>query len=196
MNGTELSEKLRATPGGVALALRLGARDYADNYVATLQAALRDAGVGTATHTIFVSVTNPVSLVNNLAQALAVPTHDLSYIDAISHIMMNYRDPLPNASYIESPRMLENIMLHIEFLLRKHPTPRNVVIIDSVNTLAIHNPPDLLSEFFHILLNNLKARQVLSILLTTTDENSPSIDLMLQLVVDETLEVRENPAGS
>ncbi|HKS59352.1 MAG TPA: hypothetical protein VJS68_01075, partial [Thermoplasmata archaeon] len=136
------------------------------------------------------SVTNPAALVNNLAQALDVPTGDLSFIDAISHIMMNYRDPLPNASYIESPRMLEDIMLRIEFLLRKHPKPRSIVIIDSVNTLAIHNPSDLLSEFFHILLNNLKARQVLSILLTTTDENSPTIDQILSLVVDETIDVR------
>jgi KaiC/GvpD/RAD55 family RecA-like ATPase len=196
VNASELGEKLRTTPGGVALALRLGTKDYADNYVATLQATLRDASVGTNTHTIFVSVTNPASLVNSLAQALDVPTDEVSYIDAISHIMMNYRDPLPNASYIESPRMLEDIMLRIEFLLRRFPKPRHVVVIDSVNTLAIHNPPDLLSEFFHIMLNNLKARQVLSVLLTTTDENSPTIDQILQVVVDESIEVRANPRGS
>jgi hypothetical protein len=191
----ELGEKLRTTPGGVTLALRLGAREYADNYVAALQATLREASLGSDTHTIFVSVTNPASLVNNLAQALDISQTDLSYIDAISHIMMNYRDPLPNASYIESPRMLEDIMLRIEFLLRKHPKPRSVVVIDSVNTLAIHNPPDLLSEFFHILLSNLKTRQVLSILLTTSDENSPTIDQILSLVVDETVEVRVAPRG-
>ena len=186
----DLSEQLREAASGSSLALRLGSKDYAENYVATLQATLRDASAGTKAHTIFVSVTNPASLVNDLVVALDVPQASISYVDAISHIMMNYRDPLPNASYIESPRMLEDIMLRIEFLLRKFPKPRQLVVIDSVNTLAIHNPPDLLSEFFHIMLNNLKARQVLSVLLTTSDENSPFIEQILQLVVDDTIDVR------
>jgi hypothetical protein len=58
-----------------------------------------------------------------------------------------------------------------------------------VNSLAIHNPPELLSEFFHILLNNLKSRQVLTLVLETTDEEAAAIDQMLNLVVDETIDI-------
>jgi hypothetical protein len=188
-SATEIGERLRALTGGAAVALRLDPHEYADHYFSALTATLRDLGSEPDNHTIYVSVTNPASLVWSLAQALDVPKDRIAFVDAISHIMMNYRDPLPNAVYLESPRMLEDLMLRVEYLLRKHPAPRPVVVLDSVNSLAIHNPPELLTEFFHILLNNLKTRQVLSVLLTTSDDPNSPIDQMLSLVVDETLDV-------
>lgn len=184
-----VADRLRALSGGSAVALRLRPEQYADQYFAALNATLREFGMETQGQTIFVSVTNPASLVWSLAQALDVPGDRIQFVDAISHTMMNYRDPLPNATYVESPRMLENIMLRVEYLLRKHPSPRTLVVVDSVNTLAIHNSPDLLSEFFHILLNNLKSRQVLTVLLAVADDANPDIDQMLSLVVDETIDV-------
>ncbi|MGD0250057.1 MAG: hypothetical protein ABSB97_04125, partial [Thermoplasmata archaeon] len=71
----------------------------------------------------------------------------------------------------------------------KFPHPRSIVVIDSVNSLAIHNPPELLSEFFHILLNNLKSRSVLTLVLETSEEEQKGIEQMLNLVVDETIDV-------
>jgi hypothetical protein len=189
VNDSDLGEKLRSFTGGSAVALRLDPREYADHYFSALSATLRDVSVETSSHTIYVSVTNPASLVWSLAQALDVPAARLSFVDAISHIMMNYRDPLPNAIYIESPRMLEDIMLRVEYLLRKHPSTHPIVVIDSVNSLAIHNPPDLITEFLHILLNNLKSRQVLTVIFAVTDDTSSVVDQMLSLLVDESIDV-------
>ena len=189
MAPVDIAERLRGMTGGAAVALRLDPREYADQYFAVLSATLRDLSSETNAHTIYVSVTNPASLVWSLAQALDVQADRISFVDAISHIMMNYRDPLPNASYIESPRMLEDIMLRVEYLLRRRPSPRTIVVIDSVNSLAIHNPTDLLSEFFHILLNNLKSRQVLAVVLSVSEDTTSELDQMLSLVVDETIRV-------
>jgi hypothetical protein len=186
---SEIGERLRALSGGSAVALRLDPHEYADHYFAALAATLRDLGPDSSTMTIYVSVTNPAALVWSLAQALDVTADRVWFVDAISHIMMNYRDPLPNATYIESPRMLEDIMLRVEYLLRKYPSPHPTVVIDSVNSLAIHNPPDLLSEFFHILINNLKSRQVLTALLVVSDDTTSVLDQMLSLVVDETIDL-------
>lgn len=195
MPGVDLTEKLRALQGGAAVAIRLDPREYADQYFAVMSAVLRDIGSEPNAHTIYVSVTNPAALVWSLAQALDVPAERISFVDAISHIMMNYRDPLSNASYIESPRMLEDIMLRVEYLLLRRPSPRSIVIIDSANSLAIHNPPDLLSEFFHILLTNLKSRQVLAMVLTVTEDGLSALDQMLSLVVDESIEVPRGGGG-
>ncbi|HEV2449975.1 MAG TPA: hypothetical protein VGU43_06180 [Thermoplasmata archaeon] len=186
----DLGERLRGLTNGAAVALRLDSLNYADNYLLALNAAIRDVGADPNTHTIYVSVTNPAALVWTIAQALDIPPERISFVDAISHIMMEFRNPLPNATYLESPRMLENLMLRVEYLLRKHSTERNIVILDSVNSLAIHNPPGLLSEFFHILINNLKSRQVLAVLLATADDTTTTIDQIISLVVDETIDVR------
>jgi hypothetical protein len=186
---TDIAERLRHLSGGSAVAIRLNPQEYADDYFAALNATLHIAPPDGDAHTIYVSVTNPCALVWSIAQALAVEPERLSFVDAISHTMMNYRDPLANATYVESPRMLETIMLRVEFLLRMHPGTKTTLIIDSVNSLAIHNSKDLLSEFFHILLNNLKSRQVLSILLIVSDDANSELDQMIGLVVDETIDV-------
>ncbi len=189
MGQADIGERLRALPSNSAVALKLDAREYADHYFAFLNATLRDLGSEPDVHTIYVAVTSPASFVWSLAQALDVPPGRLSFVDAISHLMMRFDDTLPNATYVESPRALEEIMLRIEYLLRRFPHPRPVVVIDSVNSLAIHNPPELLSEFLHILLNNLKGRPALTLVLETTDEQAASVEQLLNLVVDETIDV-------
>jgi hypothetical protein len=185
----DIGERLRALPGGSAVALKLDPREYADHYFAVLNATLRDVGSETDAHTIYITVTNPASFVWGLAQALDVPADRISFVDVISHIMMNYANPLPNATYIETPRALEEIMLRVDYLLRKFPHPRSIVVVDSVNALAIHNPRELLSEFFHIFLTNLKSRNVLALVLETSDEESGGLEQMLNLLVDETIDV-------
>jgi hypothetical protein len=181
----DVAERLRSFTSGGTVALKLDAKEYADNYLAALGLTVRDLGGETNAHTIYVSVTNPASLVWSLLQALDIPSARLSFVDAISHLMMSYENVLPNASYVESPTMLEGIMLRIEFLLRRHPSQRNMVIIDSVNSLAVHNSADVLSEFFHILVNNLKTRSVLTVLFATSGDEGAELDRILSLVVDE-----------
>jgi KaiC/GvpD/RAD55 family RecA-like ATPase len=185
----DIGERLRSIPGGSAVALKLDPREYADHYFAVLNATLRDVGSEADAHTIYITVTNPASFVWSLAQALDVPQDRLSFVDVISHIMMNYANPLANATYIETPRALEEIMLRVDYLLRKFPHPRSIVVVDSLNALAIHNPRELLSEFFHIFLTNLKTRNVLALILMTSDEEAGGLEQMLSLLVDETIDV-------
>ena len=189
MPQADIGERLRALPAGSAVAVKLDARQYADHYFAFLNATLRDLGSEPDVHTIYVAVTSPASFVWSLAQALDVQPDRISFVDAISHLMMRFSDNLSNVTYVESPRALEEIMLRIEYLLRRFPHPRSVVVIDSVNSLAIHNPPELLSEFLHILLNNLKGRQALTLVLETSDEQAQSVEQLLNLVVDETIDI-------
>ncbi len=185
----DIGERLRGLPGGSAAALKLDPREYADHYFAVLNGTLRDLGSETDAHVIYITVTNPASFVWSLAQALDVPASRISFVDVISHIIMNYSNPLPNATYVETPRALEEIMLRVDYLLRKYPHPRSVVVVDSLNALAIHNPRELLSEFFHIFLTNLKSRNVLTLILVTSDEEAGELERMLNLLVDETVDV-------
>ncbi len=189
MPPADIGDRLRDLPGGTAVALKLDPREFADHYFAVLNATLRDVGSEPNAHVIYITVTNPASFVWSLAQALDVPQDRLSFVDVISHIMMNYSNPLPNATYVETPRALEEIMLRVDYLLRKYPHPRSVVVVDSLNALAIHNPRELLSEFFHIFLTNLKSRNVLTLILVTSDEEAGELERMLNLLVDETVDV-------
>ena len=189
----DVAEHLRALPEGAGLSLKMGGAQYADNYLAALAAILRDYATEVQAYSIYVTITNPSILVNSLLSSLDIPSDRVFFVDAISHIMMSSQNKIPNASYVESPTMLENIMLRVEYFLRKSNAPRKIVIIDSVNSLAIHNDPAILSEFFHIMVNNLKSRGVTTVILAVAEETSPELENILSLVCDDTVVLGANP---
>jgi archaellum biogenesis ATPase FlaH len=83
--------------------------------------------------------------------------------------------------------MLENIMLKVEFLIRKLKDAECVVIIDSINSLAIHNNPKILSEFLHILINHLRSRNAYTVIFAMEEYATEEISNILNLVCDETI---------
>ena len=87
--------------------------------------------------------------------------------------------------------MLENIMLKVEYLLRKHEDRKALVVLDSINSLAIHNNTKILSEFLHILVNNLRSRGAYTVIFSMQEYETEEIRNMLVLVSDETIELGE-----
>jgi len=81
--------------------------------------------------------------------------------------------------------MLENLMLKVEFLLRKSQAANKLVIIDSINSLAIHNNNWILSEFLHILVSGLRAREAYTIILSVEEHSTPELTNMVNLVCDQ-----------
>jgi KaiC/GvpD/RAD55 family RecA-like ATPase len=87
---------------------------------------------------------------------------------------------------VESPTMLENIMLKVEFLMRSIEG-KKIVLLDSINSLAIHNNTKILSEFLHIMVNNLRAKEAYTVILSVEEQSTEEINNMLGLICDESL---------
>jgi KaiC/GvpD/RAD55 family RecA-like ATPase len=192
----EIAERLRALSEGSGVAMKLGGSDYAGNYLQFLAAVLRDFAMEVNAYTIYVSVTNPSALVASLLSSLEIPADRVFFVDVISQTMMSTLNKLPNASYVESPTMLENVLLRVEYCLRRSEAPRKLVILDSVNSLAIHNDPAILSEFFHIMVNNLKSRGITTIILAVAEETSQELENLLSFVCDDTIQLgASSPEG-
>ncbi len=81
--------------------------------------------------------------------------------------------------------MLENLMLKVEYLIRKSQSANKLVIIDSINSLAIHNNNWILSEFLHILVSGLRAREAYTIILSVEEHSTPELNNMVNLVCDQ-----------
>ena len=99
--------------------------------------------------------------------------------------MMGKTSQSDHVIFVESATMLENIMLKVQYLMKKSKRENKVVIIDSVNTLAIHNNTKILSEFFHILLNNLRSKDAYIFILNMEGQGSEDLDSMMNLVADD-----------
>ncbi|OGS66508.1 MAG: hypothetical protein A3K59_08480 [Euryarchaeota archaeon RBG_19FT_COMBO_69_17] len=184
---TEISEKLLALPEASAVSLRLRTEQYFDAVQGMLDlfASKKDLDV------IYITTTIPAQSIINALEVLEISMDRIWFVDCISQIMMSSAKRHPHVIAVESPTMLENIMLKVEYLMRKNPSRKDLVVLDSINSLAIHNNTKILSEFLHILVNNLRARGAYTVIFSMQEYESDDIRNMLVLVSDETTEIEE-----
>ena len=184
---TEVADRLGNLPEASAVAIRLKAEQYFD----AIQGMLDRFATKKGLEVVYVTSTIPSQSIINALEALEIPIDHVWFVDCISQIMMSQAKRHQHAIVVESPTMLENIMLKVEFLLRKHPDRNALVVLDSINSLAIHNNTKILSEFLHILVNNLRSRGAYTVIFSMQEYETDEIRNMLVLVSDETIELGE-----
>jgi KaiC/GvpD/RAD55 family RecA-like ATPase len=185
----EVSEKLRALPDSSAIAMRLKSEQYFD----AIQGMIDRFAMKKDLEVVYVTSTIPSQSIINALEVLEIPMDHIWFVDCISQIMMSQEKRHPHAIIVESPTMLENIMLKVEFLLRRVPERNALVVLDSINSLAIHNNTKILSEFLHILVNNLRSRGAYTVIFSMQEYETEEIRNMLVLVSDETIELGALP---
>ncbi len=180
----EIAERLGVLPESSAVALHLKAEQYFDAVQGMLDrfASKKDLEV------VYVTTTLPSQSIINALEVLEIPLDHIWFVDCISQIMMSQTKRHAHSIIVESPTMLENIMLKVEFLLRRQPNRKALVVLDSINSLAIHNNTKILSEFLHILVNNLRSRGAYTVIFSMQEYETEEIRNMLVLVSDESIE--------
>src|SRR5881396_2101694 len=176
----EVAEKLSTLREASAVALRLKTVQYFD----AIQGMLDRFAMKKNLEVVYVTTTIPAQSILSALEVLEVPMDHIWLVDCISQIMMSPGKQHPHAIVVESPTMLENIMLKVEFLLRKHPDRSALVVLDSINSNT-----KILSEFLHILVNNLRARGAYTVIFSMLEYETEDIRNMLVLVSDETIEL-------
>lgn len=183
---SEIAEKLTALPESSAVAMVISVENYIDVMRAVLDSFSKEKGLSS----IYITSTIPSHSITNVLNILEIDQDDVYFIDCISHIMMGAAKQSEHVYFVESPTMLENIMLKVEYLMRSIEGNK-LVLLDSINSLAIHNNTKILSEFLHILVNNLRAKEAYTLILSVEEQSSEAITNMLNLICDETIITKE-----
>ncbi len=183
---SELADKLETIEPGSAIALKFDVDSYFD-IVTTLT---DDFPGNRDMQVIYTSSTISSQTTIQVLKAFDIDRSDIRFVDAVSYMTMGSAEKAEGVTYVESPTMLENIMLKIEYLFKKYPSEENTVVIDSIDSLAIHNNNRILSEFLHILISNLRSYDCYTIILSGFEQESEEIDNMLAMVCDDVLEVK------
>ena len=148
---------------------------------------------------IYITSTIPSNVIMDQLKNEGIEAKNIYFIDCISFMVGGAGgEEGSNVMYIESPTMLENIMLKINIWLKRLNKPHEdvIVFLDSVNTLAMHNDERLISEFLHYIINSLRARNILTVVLSVQGQTPEDIETIMQLVCDETIIATETEAGS
>jgi len=135
---------------------------------------------------IYISITVPSSTILSAMQSLEIDTSKLRFVDCISFATMESSATEDQQTvFVESPTMLEYIVLKMEYLFRKGRDEQFMVVLDSVNSLAAHNEVRMLYEFMQVLMASAKSRGAYPVLLSMEEQMKPEVREMLQLVCDQ-----------
>lgn len=182
-----VAKRLDALPESSAVALRI----RADNYFDTIRGVLDSFAPGKDLDSIYVTSTIPAQSIVNALEVLEIDLEKIYFVDCVSQFMMGASEKHEHAIYVESPTMLENVMLKVEYLIRKTKGRNDLVILDSINSLAIHNSIRMLSEFLHMFVNNLRSKKAYAIIFSMEEYESEEIRNIMNLVCDETISAAE-----
>ncbi len=181
----ELPEKLDSLDQGSAIALKVDV----DVYFEVITTLTDDFSGDKDMQTIYTTSTISSSTIIKVLDAFDINREKINFVDAVSYMTMGGAEKKEGVIFVESPTMLENISLKVEYLLRKYPSEENTVILDSIDSLAIHNDKRILSEFLHILISSLRSHDCYTFILSVSEQDSEEIDNMLAMVCDDFIEV-------
>ena len=106
----------------------------------------------------------------------------IQFIDLVSSGILGGTDvEYNNIHFVDSPIMLESVLLRTLYILRMTTSARNFVFLDSVNALAIYNDDRMLAEYLHTFINTFRQREVLSVILNVPDQTPPLVLANLDL---------------
>ncbi|MEW5936477.1 MAG: hypothetical protein AB1665_01480 [Candidatus Thermoplasmatota archaeon] len=194
MTSTELAEILQKSEIPTALAVGFRTDAYFDAIRGLVDIFASKRGL----NTIYITASMPSNSIIGILNLLEINMEKVHFVDCVSHIMMGAATRQENVHYVESPTMLENIMLKVEYLVRKNNGKNCLVILDAINSLAIHNNTKILSEFLHIFINSLRSKGVFAFIFSMEEFSSDEILGMMSLVCEDVISMsgRVEDAGT
>jgi KaiC/GvpD/RAD55 family RecA-like ATPase len=182
VSAQQIAKELSEMPPSSAVSLQMSV----DNYLDVIRGVVDLFANKKEMDTIYVTATISSDAIRRVLEALDIDASRVYFVDCISHIMMGASSAQQDehTTLVESPTMLENLMLKVEYLIRRSESKDKLVVIDSINSLAIHNNNWILSEFLHILVSGLRSRDAYTVIFTVEEHSTSEINNMVSLVCD------------
>ena len=112
------------------------------------------------------------------------------FVDCVSYGVMESLDGGENTVYVESQTMLENIVLKVEYMFKMLEGKPSLVILDSINSMAMNNGTNILSEFVQVLSTMIKSKGAYIVVLSVDEQLKPDLREMLALVGDQMVTIK------
>ena len=135
---------------------------------------------------IYITTSRPSSHIVEELEETKVDLSDLYFVDLVSMTVGGETDD-PRTLYIESPTMLESILLNISLLERRLKAKKRFVMFDSVNGLSIYSEPRVLKEFINVLGNSMRIKKIYSMLMTVKEQTNEELASALLLLSDRVI---------
>ena len=175
---TGIAEQLLEVTTTSSVQIRVGTCNSNLVIASTLLPLLQDFEMGG----VYISASQAAPDIIETMNGIGIDTSRIQFIDCVSSgIIGGTESDHPNISFIDSPIMLESMMLRTLYWLESAPQAQNFVILDSVNALSIYNDERMLAEYLHTFINTYRARDVLSLIVNVPDQTPAGVLANLDL---------------
>ena len=131
---------------------------------------------------VYISASRSASEMIDAMEAIGLTTESIHFIDLVSSGFLGGTETEhSNVTFVDSPIMLESVLLQTLYYMRTTAYERNFVFLDSVNALAIYNDEKMLAEYLHTFINTFRQRDVLTVILNVPDQTPPGVLANLDL---------------
>jgi hypothetical protein len=131
---------------------------------------------------VYICASRGASEIIQTLEQIGIDPNGIQFIDTVSSgFIGGTKTPYPNIRYVDSPIMLESIMLQTLYHLESNTETGNFVLLDSANALSIYNDERMLAEYLHTFINTFRAREVLTAIVNVPDQTPPSVLANLDL---------------
>ena len=179
----EISRRLKEISNRSAVSLIIDINNY---FTAMKEVVKHTEDEGIAC--VYITSTIPSTVIKEQLASEGLSAEHVLFIDCISYMVGSTPTISDKVIYVESPTMLETIMLKVQMAIRQLGEGPKLVFMDSINTLALHNDEKILSEFIHYLINSLRVRGIPTVVLSIVDQTPEDLEIILKLVCDEVIE--------
>tara|TARA_B100000902_G_scaffold16910_2_gene20268 strand:+ start:3123 stop:3707 length:585 start_codon:yes stop_codon:yes gene_type:complete len=180
-----IAEQLTQVTTTSSVQVRVGTSNSDLVIASIIQPLIQNFGMGGVYITASQTAPNVIEMMNTIGLDVS-PIH---FIDCVSSgILGGTQNPYPNIGYIDSPIMLESMMLRTLHHLENSQIQQNFVILDSVNALSIYNEERILAEYLHTFINTCKNRQVLSLIVNVPDQTPAGVLSNLDLYCSDLID--------
>ena len=180
-----IKKQLSELPDNTILYLNTETSDYFRSMMVTMDFLVNTLGYGG----VYVSSTRPVSDIKVQLEASGISTSNIHFVDSVIYLVGGKTEDLQTV-YVESPSMLETIMLKLDWQLKQVKSQEKFVFFDSINGLVVYNEEKLLMEFTHVFSNNMRLKDIYTVLISVKEQTPAQLDSSLRLNCDDTIEVR------
>lgn len=125
---------------------------------------------------VYISASRGAAEIIEAFEAIGIDVSHIQFIDLVSSgILGGTTVPYSNVHFVDSPIMLESVLLRTLYILKTSEHEKNFVFLDSVNSLAIYNEDRMLAEYLHTFINTFRQQEVLSVILNVPDQTPPLV---------------------
>jgi len=166
-----------ATPSS-AIQVRVGTSNSELVIASMLQPLITEFGM----RGVYICASRSATEVIQTMERVGIDTSGIQFIDSVSSGFIGGTEvPYTNIRFVDSPIMLESIMLQTLYHLGEKSDTGNFVILDSVNALSIYNEERMLAEYLHTFINTFRSREVLTGIINVPDQTPPGVLANLDL---------------